>query len=60
MFNQVQRAFRISMNQVDHLEAGRAVTEMLPRELEQIAPCGANAVNFAPNVLATALPVRFP
>ncbi len=40
MFNQVQRAFRSSMNQVDRLEAGRAVTEMLPRELEQMVPAG--------------------
>jgi hypothetical protein len=47
MFNQVQRAFRLSMTQSDILEAGRAVTEMIPRELEQIAPSYRNAVNFA-------------
>jgi hypothetical protein len=49
MFNQVQRAFRSSMNQVDQLEAGRAVTEMLPRELEQAVPAGylyPTGVNF--------------
>ena len=49
MFNQVQRAFRSSMNQVDQLEAGRAVVEILPRELEQITPSrasGPNGVNF--------------
>jgi hypothetical protein len=49
MFTQVQRAFKMSMGQVDMLETGRAVTQMLPRELEQITPCGAasaNAVNF--------------
>jgi len=49
VFNQVQRAFRSSMNQVDQLEAGRAVTEMLPRELEQTIPAGyafPNGVNF--------------
>jgi len=40
MFNQVQRAFSSSMNQVDQLEAGRAVTEMLPREIEQTIPAG--------------------
>ena len=40
MFSQVQRAFRQSMGQVDLLEAGRAVTEMLPRELEQVVPAG--------------------
>lgn len=49
MFTQVQRAFRQSMSQVDLLEAGRAVTEMLPRELEQITPAGypyPHGVNF--------------
>ncbi len=48
-FDQVQRAFRTSMSQSDLLVAGRAVTEMLPRELEQITPCGypyPNGVNF--------------
>jgi len=35
MFNQTQRAFRMSMTQVDVLESGRAVTDMLSRELEQ-------------------------
>jgi type II secretory pathway pseudopilin PulG len=38
MFNQTQRAFRQGMNQTDILEAGRAVTEMVPRELEQMTP----------------------
>jgi type II secretory pathway component PulJ len=54
MFNQVQRAFRTSMNQVDQLESGRAVTEMLPRELEQMIPSGRpgpNAVNFYTQIL---------
>jgi len=52
MFNQVQRAFRTSMNQVDQLEAGRAVTEMLPREFEQIFPSGgAHTVNFYSQIL---------
>ena len=54
MFNQVQRAFRTSMNQVDQLEAGRAVTEMLPRELEQFYPSGFPgllAVNFYSQIL---------
>jgi len=49
MFSQVQRAFRTSMNQVDQLEAGRAITEMLPRELEQMVPAGyfyPTGVNF--------------
>jgi type II secretory pathway component PulJ len=54
MFNQVQRAFRTSMNQVDQLEAGRAVTELLPRELEQMIPSGHSgdyAVNFYSQIL---------
>ncbi len=54
MFNQVQRAFRTSMNQVDQLEAGRAVTEMLPREFEQVFPSGFPglfAVNFYSQIL---------
>src|ERR1035441_10365561 len=53
VFNQVQRAFRSSMNEVDRLEAGRAVTELLPRELEQTAPCGANAMTFVAQVLSS-------
>ena len=54
MFSQVQRAFRTSMNQVDQLEAGRAVTEMLPRELEQMIPSGRPgqyAFNFYSQIL---------
>lgn len=35
MFNQTQRAFRLSMTQVDVLESGRMVTDMLSREIEQ-------------------------
>lgn len=38
MFNQTQRAFRSSMTQVDVLEAGRAVTEIVARDLEQMVP----------------------
>jgi type II secretory pathway pseudopilin PulG len=38
MFNQTQRAFRSSMTQVDVLEAGRAVTEMVARDMEQMVP----------------------
>jgi type II secretory pathway pseudopilin PulG len=36
MFNQTQRAFRSSMTQVDVLEAGRAVTEIIARDMEQM------------------------
>jgi hypothetical protein len=34
MFNQTQKAFRSSMTQVDVLEAGRAVTDMIARDIE--------------------------
>jgi hypothetical protein len=34
MFNQTQKAFRSSMTQVDVLEAGRAVMDMISRDLE--------------------------
>jgi len=38
MFNQTQRAFRSGMTQTDVLEAGRSVTDMMVRELEQMSP----------------------
>jgi hypothetical protein len=50
MFNQTQRAFRTGMTQVDVLENGRTVTEMIARELSQMTPQGfartSNTVNF--------------
>src|SRR4029077_21063962 len=38
MFNQTQKAFRSSMTQVDVLESGRAVTDMIARDVEQMVP----------------------
>ncbi len=38
MFNQTQRAFRSSITQNDVLESGRAVMEMITRELQQMRP----------------------
>jgi prepilin-type N-terminal cleavage/methylation domain-containing protein len=38
MFTQTQRAFRTGLTQVEVLESGRLVTELVVRELEQIAP----------------------
>lgn len=38
MFTQTQRAFRSSMNQVDVTEGGRAVIDILTREIEQLTP----------------------
>ena len=55
--DQVQRAFRSGMSQVDRLEAGRAVTEMLPRELEQATPCGGNAVTFSTQIIPNSAPL---
>ena len=55
--DQVQRAFRSGMSQVDQLEAGRAVTEMLPRELEQATPCGGNAVTFSTQIIPNSAPL---
>jgi prepilin-type N-terminal cleavage/methylation domain-containing protein len=37
MFNQTQRAFLGSVGQVDVLESGRAATELITREIEQLA-----------------------
>lgn len=39
MFHQTQRAFRSGIAQTDVLEGGRALTEMMVRELEQMTPC---------------------
>jgi len=57
MFSQTQRAFRLSMTQADILEAGRAVTEMIPRELEQTVPSSRNAVNFAVAMIPNSAPL---
>jgi hypothetical protein len=46
MFNQTQQAFRGSMTQVDVLESGRAATELIGRELEQITAGGGDSVNL--------------
>ena len=46
MFDQTKRAFTSSMTQTDVLEAGRAVTDMLARELEQVTPSRAPATSF--------------
>jgi len=38
MFSQTQRAYRLGTAQVDVLEAGRGVTDMMTREMSQMAP----------------------
>jgi hypothetical protein len=48
MFSQTQRAFRSSLTQVDVLEGGRAVTDMMARELAEITP---SYLPFTTNVM---------
>jgi len=40
MFTQTQRAFRASLTQTDLLESGRLLTDLLGRELSEVAPSG--------------------
>jgi type II secretory pathway pseudopilin PulG len=47
MFGQTQRAFTQSLTDVDLLENGRAVMELMVRDLAEVAPADiSNAVNF--------------
>jgi type II secretory pathway pseudopilin PulG len=52
MFSQTQRAYKLGTAQVDVLEAGRAVTDMMTREFSQMSPAYqpnfglAGAINF--------------
>jgi len=46
MFSQTQRAFKSGMTQTSVLDAGRALTDMLGRELEQARAASLPAVNF--------------
>ena len=47
MFNQTQRAYKLGTTQVDVLEGGRAVIEMMQRELSQMkASRASNTLNF--------------
>lgn len=51
MFSQTQRAYKLGTTQVDVLESGRAVMEIMQRELSQMKPSKAsNAVNFSTRV----------
>jgi prepilin-type N-terminal cleavage/methylation domain-containing protein len=53
MFVQAQRAFRAGMNQTDVLESGRAVADLVTRQLEEAVPVRQAAVtNFAVNFRA--------
>jgi hypothetical protein len=66
MFNQTQRAFKMSMTQTDVLENGRATMDMIARELEQMTPAGTPDYFFgggwqrATNFFAEFSPVQNP
>jgi hypothetical protein len=61
MFNQVQRAFRAGMTQVDVLESGRMAMNMIMRELQEVTPGYRNSVNFYATIPANdALPQPLP
>jgi hypothetical protein len=52
VFERIQRAFRHSANQADVLESGRAVNDLITRELEQIVPGKlAGGANFYAQIL---------
>src|SRR5436190_20124464 len=53
-FSQVQRAFRLGMTQTDVLESGRLATDMISRELSQVAPSYVNVNNTAWNFYTVA------
>lgn len=47
MFGQTRKAFTVGLNQVDYLESGRAVADIMARDLEQITPSYvSNTPNF--------------
>jgi prepilin-type N-terminal cleavage/methylation domain-containing protein len=61
MFHQTQRAFTQSLMQVDVLEAGRAATDLISHELEQMTPAYAsNGVNFYAALEPGAVAVKQP
>lgn len=60
MFNQTQKAFTTGLTQVDVLEAGRTVTEIMGRELSQTTPTSANAINFYSQILPFTLTQPLP
>ena len=57
MFSHTQKALRSSVNQVDVFDAGRAASEMITRELEELSAAGvANGINL--RVVKTVEPVK--
>ncbi len=57
MFGQTQRAFKLGTTQVDVLESGRLVSEMMRRELSQMVP--ANVVNATNFLVEQSPPARY-
>jgi len=54
MFNETQKAFRASLTQTDVLEGGRAVADMLARELSTTTPSyGSQVTNFSAQIPGT-------
>jgi hypothetical protein len=53
MFSQTQRAYKLGTTQVDMLEAGRAVTDMLTREMAQMTPAHQGKFSGAVNCYIT-------
>ncbi|HEU5124489.1 MAG TPA: prepilin-type N-terminal cleavage/methylation domain-containing protein [Verrucomicrobiae bacterium] len=58
MFTQTQRAFLYGTNQSDVLEAGRMATDLIVREMEQIAPSGVDYTNNINGVNFYACPIN--
>lgn len=46
MFSQTQRAFKTSLTQVDVMESGRSLAEILVQELAQMTPSSMSTTNF--------------
>lgn len=53
MFAQTQRAYKLGTTQVDVLEGGRMATDLITRDLQQIAATPYNTTNFFLATLAT-------
>jgi hypothetical protein len=57
MFNQTQKALRSNITQVDVMESGRAASEMIGRELEQMTASDlANTVNLYAGMIRVPIP----
>jgi hypothetical protein len=61
MFDQTQKAFRAGMAQVDQLEGGRMVNDLIVRDLLQMRPSDeTNGVNFFAEIPAQYTPLALP